>query len=118
MATRSRLLALVASGLAVCGVTVVAEALANVQKHAGASRVLVRAAADDQRLVMVVDDDGIGGADEAGSGLRGLADRVDALSGRLTIESPAGGGTRLRAEIPLAPAVPRGADYESSPDGP
>jgi PAS domain S-box-containing protein len=96
---------------------VVAEALANVQKHAGASRVLVRAATDD-RLVMVVDDDGIGGADEAGSGLRGLADRVDALGGRLTIESPAGGGTRLRAEIPLGPAIPPGADYESSPDEP
>jgi PAS domain S-box-containing protein len=96
---------------------VVAEALANVQKHAGASRVLVRAAADEQRLVMVVDDDGIGGADEAGSGLRGLADRVDALGGRLTIESPAGGGTRLRAEIPLGPVVPKGANHESSPGG-
>jgi PAS domain S-box-containing protein len=96
---------------------VVAEALANVQKHAGASRVLVRAAADDHRLVMVVDDDGVGGADEAGSGLRGLADRVDALGGRLTIESPAGGGTRLRAEIPLEPAVPPGGNFESSPDG-
>jgi signal transduction histidine kinase len=94
---------------------VVAEALANVHKHAGASRVLVRAAAGDHRLVMVVDDDGVGGADQAGSGLRGLADRVDALGGRLTIESPAGGGTRLRAEIPLGPAAPPGADYESSP---
>ena len=66
---------------------------------------------------MVVEDDGIGGADEAGSGLRGLADRVDALGGRLTIESPTGGGTRLRAEIPLGPAVPPGANHESSPGG-
>ena len=66
---------------------VVAEALANVHKHAGASRVVVRARADDDVLVMAVDDDGVGGADQAGSGLRGLADRVDALGGRLTLES-------------------------------
>jgi PAS domain S-box-containing protein len=79
---------------------VVAEALANVHKHAGASRVVVRASADDNLLVVAVDDDGAGGADEDGSGLRGLADRVDALGGRLTIESPIGGGTRLRAAIP------------------
>jgi len=84
---------------------VVAEALANVQKHAGARRVVVRATLDDDRLRVTVDDDGAGGADEAGSGLRGLADRVDALGGRLTVESPVGGGTRLRAEIPLA-AIP------------
>jgi PAS domain S-box-containing protein len=82
---------------------VVAEALANVHKHAGASRVVVHAAEDDQDFVMAVDDDGVGGADEAGSGLRGLADRVEALGGRLTIESPPGGGTRLRAQMPLAP---------------
>ena len=81
---------------------VVAEALANVQKHAGASRVVVRARTDDELLVVVVDDDGVGGADVAGSGLRGLADRVDALGGRLMVDSPPGGGTRLRAEIPLA----------------
>jgi PAS domain S-box-containing protein len=80
---------------------VVAEALANVQKHAGASRVVVRAAADDDRLVVAVEDDGSGGADVAGSGLRGLTDRVEALGGRLTLESPGGGGTRVRAEIPL-----------------
>jgi signal transduction histidine kinase len=46
-------------------------------------------------------DDGVGGADDEGSGLRGLADRVEALGGGLLLESPAGGGTRLRAEIPL-----------------
>jgi signal transduction histidine kinase len=84
---------------------VVAEALANVQKHAGARRVVVRAALGDDLLLVTVDDDGTGGADEAGSGLRGLADRVDALGGRLSVESPVGGGTRLRAEIPLA-AIP------------
>jgi PAS domain S-box-containing protein len=79
---------------------VVAEALANVNKHAGASRVVVRATEDAHHLVVVVGDDGVGGADEEGEGLRGLADRVEALGGRLTLESPAGGGTRLRADIP------------------
>ena len=50
-----------------------------------------------------VADDGVGGADAAGgSGLRGLADRVEALGGRLTVESPPGGGTRIVAEIPCA----------------
>jgi signal transduction histidine kinase len=49
-----------------------------------------------------VTDDGVGGADDEGSGLRGLADRVEALGGNLTVESPAGGGTRLAAAIPLA----------------
>jgi PAS domain S-box-containing protein len=80
---------------------VVAEALANVHKHAGASRVVVRARAEDDVLVVAVDDDGAGGADIAGSGLRGLVDRVDALGGRLTLESRLGGGTQLRAEIPM-----------------
>ena len=80
---------------------VVAEALANVLKHAGASRVAVRAEAADGRLEVSVADDGAGGADEGGGGLRGLADRVEALGGRLALESPAGGGTRLRAEFPL-----------------
>ena len=52
---------------------------------------------------MTVSDDGIGGADPAaGSGLRGLAARVEALNGRLEVDSPRGGGTRIRAEIPLA----------------
>jgi signal transduction histidine kinase len=54
--------------------------------------------------VVEVVDDGIGGADtELGTGLRGLADRVEALGGRLRVWSPRGGGTRLRAEIPCAP---------------
>jgi signal transduction histidine kinase len=54
-------------------------------------------------LVEIVDD-GVGGADESkGSGLRGLADRVEALGGTLRVWSPAGGGTRVRAEIPCAP---------------
>jgi len=79
---------------------VVAEALANVHKHAGASRVIVRARAHDDELVVEVIDDGVGGADEEGSGLRGLADRVEALGGTLALDSPAGGGTRLRATVP------------------
>jgi signal transduction histidine kinase len=82
---------------------VVAEALANVHKHAGARRVVVRATTDDSHLTVEVVDDGVGGADQQGSGLRGLADRVEALGGRLALDSPAGGGTRLRAEIPRNP---------------
>ena len=54
-------------------------------------------------VVVEVNDDGIGGADtERGSGLRGLADRVEALGGRLRVWSPVGGGTRVQAEIPCA----------------
>ena len=54
-------------------------------------------------MTIEVVDDGVGGADtEAGSGLRGLADRVEALDGRLRVWSPLGGGTRVRAEIPCA----------------
>ena len=74
---------------------------ANVQKHAGACRVSVRATADDRCLHVSVTDDGVGGADETGGGLRGLADRVEALGGTLTLDSPAGGGTRIRAEMPF-----------------
>ena len=80
---------------------VVAEAIANVHKHAGAQRVVVSVTADDDRVGATVEDDGVGGADEGGGGLRGLADRVQALDGTLSVESPPGGGTRLRAEIPL-----------------
>jgi signal transduction histidine kinase len=58
----------------------------------------------DGQVLVEVADDGIGGADtEHGTGLRGLADRVEALDGRLRIWSPSGGGTRVRAEIPCAP---------------
>jgi PAS domain S-box-containing protein len=81
---------------------VVSEALANVAKYAGASEVAVRVAHDDGRVVIEVADDGIGGADpRSGTGLRGLADRLSALEGRLDITSPSGQGTRIRAEIPL-----------------
>ena len=81
---------------------VVAEALANVHKHAGACEVVVRATTDDDGITVEVLDDGVGGADPHGGGLRGLADRVDALGGRLTVESADGGGTRLLARIPVS----------------
>jgi signal transduction histidine kinase len=80
----------------------VSEALANVVKHAGASRVKVSVRVDGCAVVEV-EDDGVGGADAVrGSGLRGLSDRVHALDGRLEIDSPAGGGTRMHAELPCA----------------
>jgi PAS domain S-box-containing protein len=80
---------------------VVAEALANVHKHAGARRVVVSATADEAGLVVEVVDDGAGGADPAGGGLRGLLDRVEALGGSLQVESPPGQGTRVAARLPL-----------------
>jgi signal transduction histidine kinase len=81
---------------------VVAEALTNVAKYASASLATVRVSQYNGSALVEVDDDGCGGADPArGSGLRGLADRVGALDGKLAITSPPGGGTRLRAEIPV-----------------
>jgi PAS domain S-box-containing protein len=81
---------------------VVAEALTNVAKYAGASGASVQITREDGRVVIQVADDGAGGADPAhGSGLRGLADRIAALDGTLAVESPAGKGTVIRAEIPL-----------------
>jgi signal transduction histidine kinase len=81
---------------------VVAEALTNVARYARASEARVSAVGEDGRLVVTVVDDGRGGADPAaGSGLRGLADRLAALDGRLEISSPAGGGTTIRADLPL-----------------
>jgi PAS domain S-box-containing protein len=79
----------------------IAEALTNVAKYAQASTVRVRVAGSDGRLLVEVCDDGVGGADPgSGSGLRGLADRVEALGGTLEVVSPRGGGTTLRADIP------------------
>ena len=80
---------------------VVAEALTNVAKHASATLVSVTVNNRNGQAVVEVSDDGVGGADPAhGSGLRGLADRVEALGGRFSVESQPGAGTRLRAEIP------------------
>jgi signal transduction histidine kinase len=82
---------------------VVAESLTNTAKYAHASSAAVEVRHADGRLVVEVVDDGVGGADtRGGSGLRGLADRVEALGGRLLVWSPVDGGTRVRAEIPCA----------------
>jgi signal transduction histidine kinase len=80
---------------------VCSEALANVVKHSGAGNATVAAWAADRRLRVEVRDDGVGGADLSGSGLRGLADRVEAFGGNLDVRSGSGGGTHLIAEIPL-----------------
>ena len=80
---------------------VCSEGLTNVAKYADASRARIEVDATGSTLVVHVADDGRGGADPArGSGLRGLADRVAALGGALAIDSPAGDGTRLTAELP------------------
>jgi signal transduction histidine kinase len=82
---------------------VVSESLANIAKHAQATEARVSLERQGGRLVVEVLDDGVGGADtERGSGLRGLADRVEALGGRLRVWTPAGRGTRVQAEIPCA----------------
>lgn len=82
---------------------VVAESLTNVGKYAQASAATVDVSRSPGVLVVEVNDNGIGGADtDRGSGLRGLADRVEALGGRLRVWSPVGGGTHVQAEIPCA----------------
>jgi signal transduction histidine kinase len=85
---------------------VVSEALTNAAKHAHASVVKVDLAEQDAILKLVIRDDGVGGADPGqGTGLVGLADRIEALGGRLEIVSPARCGTSLSIEIPVAPAA-------------
>jgi signal transduction histidine kinase len=82
---------------------VVAESLTNVAKYSGAQHASVRVGRLDGFAVVEVSDDGVGGADPAaGTGLRGLADRLAALDGRLEVHSPPGGGTVIRANIPCA----------------
>jgi signal transduction histidine kinase len=82
---------------------VCSEALTNVAKYAQATNVSVDLQVAGGRLEIEVVDDGVGGAHrDAGSGLRGLADRLDALGGRLNVRSPAGRGTQVRAWIPTA----------------
>jgi signal transduction histidine kinase len=82
---------------------VASEALANVAKYANASAVAIRVHDVDGRFAIAIADDGVGGADDTrGSGLRGLADRVEALGGRLRVVSPPGVGTTVTAELPCA----------------
>jgi signal transduction histidine kinase len=83
---------------------VIAEAVTNVGRYAGASHATVSVGRTNGTATVVVSDDGIGGADPAaGSGLRGLAARVEALDGRLEVDSPPGRGTRITARLPLRP---------------
>lgn len=84
---------------------VVSEALTNVARHANAERAVVRVARRDGVLEVEIEDDGYGGADlAAGSGLRGLAERVRALGGALELDSPAGRGTTVRVSLPVTRA--------------
>jgi signal transduction histidine kinase len=82
---------------------VASEALANVAKYAEATAVSVRVWRTGAAASIEISDDGVGGADRArGTGLRGLADRVEALDGRLRVVSPPGAGTVVTAELPCA----------------
>jgi signal transduction histidine kinase len=94
---------------------VIAEALTNVARHASASEARVGVTVEDGRLVVTVADDGRGGADlAAGSGVRGLADRLAAAGGNLTLSSPRGGGTIVRADLPLRAAEDRAETTDAS----
>ncbi|MGE3233554.1 MAG: sensor histidine kinase, partial [Thermoleophilia bacterium] len=79
---------------------VVAEALTNANKHSGATRATVRVLRDGPVLRVSVADDGAGGADRDGTGLRGLRRRIDALDGVMAVASPPGGGTVIDVELP------------------
>jgi signal transduction histidine kinase len=80
---------------------IIAEAITNVAKYAHATHVAIEVRHGPDATLVEVSDDGIGGADPAaGTGLRGIADRIEALDGRLRVTSPLGQGTRIRAEIP------------------
>ena len=83
---------------------VASEALANAMKHAQASRIEVSLTTGRDSLLLSIRDDGVGGANPArGSGLAGLADRVEALGGSIHLHSPAGAGTRITVDLPLLP---------------
>jgi signal transduction histidine kinase len=89
---------------------ILSEALTNVVKHSQATQADITGSLAGEHLLITVSDNGVGGADSmAGTGLRGLADRVAVLEGRLTLASPPGGPTVLSAEIPCPP--------QQSPDG-
>jgi signal transduction histidine kinase len=89
---------------------VASEALANAMKHARATRVEISLAVRDGSLLLSVRDDGVGGADPArGSGLAGLADRVEALGGSIQVRSAVGAGTHITVDLPLEYALAQGA---------
>ena len=91
-----------AAGVEAAAYFTIAESLTNVAKYAGAECAAVLGAVENGALVVEVHDDGVGGADAAcGSGLTGLADRVRAQGGTLSVVSPDGAGTTVRAVIPL-----------------
>jgi signal transduction histidine kinase len=83
------------------GYFIVAEALTNIEKHAHARRAEVTAQMDDGTVEIRIRDDGVGGARPGGSGLLGLRDRIEALGGAMTVDSPERGGTTLLARLPL-----------------
>ncbi|MFD8687742.1 sensor domain-containing protein [Streptomyces sp. NPDC059651] len=86
----------------------VCEALANVAKHSGAGRARVSGRAEKGRLVVEVQDDGVGGAGPGdGTGLQGVADRLSVLDGHLLMSSPPGGPTVFRLQVPISPADTR-----------
>lgn len=81
---------------------ITSEAVANAIKHSHAERIAITIAADSRRLRIEIRDDGIGGADQSGSGMQGMKDRTDACEGNLTIDSSPGLGTTITAELPCA----------------
>ena len=115
LATRSAIPATVAyddaadklpEAVELAGYFVACEALTNVAKYAGATQAEIRVSRDGPVAVVEVADDGVGGADDArGSGLRGLADRVEALDGRLRVVSPVGAGTVVHGGAALRAVI-------------
>ncbi|WP_329332811.1 hypothetical protein OG252_00545 [Streptomyces sp. NBC_01352] len=95
---------------------VCAEALTNIAKHAAATRASVEVAAEAGDIVVRVADDGRGGADAKGSGLRGIADRIEALGGSITVGGGAAGGTLLVARIAAKAAEPHEGRERGVPD--
>jgi signal transduction histidine kinase len=99
----------VADSVEVAAYYVIAETVTNTTKHAEATRIDVTVELRDGRLSVCVRDDGVGGADPAfGSGLVGLRDRIEAMGGTMTLDSPSGGGTTLIADLPLPDFDPAG----------
>jgi signal transduction histidine kinase len=94
----------------------VSEALTNASKHANATRVWVSLRIDHDTLRLSIRDDGVGGADaNRGSGLTGLRDRIEALGGKIQIESPSGSGTLIEGEIPIAGPADRNPEPDELP---